>query len=95
VRAPVLIVANAARYLAQSASAAVLSALVVDAFADRETQRAATCLRQARSVTPQALATAVHDLERTLPRSCSRWVYGAGFEAAPDRLNGWLMRPPV
>lgn len=86
---PIMLVGNSVRYLAQSAHAAGLAAVGVDAFADDD--MCAACRRHyvAGDLGPQALAGAVPDggMDAGLP-----WTYTAGFEGAPHVLRTLLRR---
>lgn len=84
---PLLIVANSARYLAQSALIAGRSAVVVDAFADRDTRQAAMRWCRATAATPRSLVAAAREFDQAVSGSVSSWVYGAGLEAAPELLD--------
>ncbi len=80
----VLIVANSGRMLAQAAKNAGLKPLVIDLFADLDTQGYATDFRQVKSLAEQDLAPAVdHFIERY---AVSRAIYGSGFECYPESL---------
>jgi len=81
----VLIVANSARMLAQAAKNAGLKPLVIDLFADLDTQDYAEDFRQVTSLAEQDLAIAVdYFIERY---AVSRFIYGSGFECYPESLR--------
>ncbi|MDP1772485.1 MAG: ATP-grasp domain-containing protein [Methylobacter sp.] len=81
----VLIVANSARMLAQAAKNAGLKPLVIDLFADLDTQGYAEDFRQVKSLAEQDLAPVVdYFIERY---AVSHAIYGSGFECYPESLN--------
>jgi methenyltetrahydromethanopterin cyclohydrolase len=70
--------------LAQAAKNAGLKPLVIDLFADLDTQGYATDFRQVKSLAEQDLAPAVdHFIERY---AVSHAIYGSGFECYPESL---------
>ncbi len=80
----ILIVANSARMLAQAAKNAGLKPLVIDLFADLDTQGYATDFRQVKSLAEQDLAPVVdYFIERY---AVSHAIYGSGFECYPGSL---------
>lgn len=87
--ASLLLIGNTVRYLAQSARAAGLDVCAVDAFGDDDLQHPDTAVQRAAAVDPQALCAAV---PAAALDSGMRWVYGAGFEAAPQVLQALLRR---
>jgi methenyltetrahydromethanopterin cyclohydrolase len=80
----ILIVANSGRMLAQAAKNAGLKPLVIDLFADLDTQGYAGDYRQVKSLAEQDLAPAVdYFIERY---AVSHAIYGSGFECYPESL---------
>ena len=80
----ILIVANSARMLAQAAKNAGFKPLVIDLFADMDTQGYAEDCRQVKSLAEQDLAPAVdYFVERY---AVSKVIYGSGFEGYPESL---------
>lgn len=81
---PILVVANSARYLVQSALLSGHVVDAVDAFADLDTRLACRHWRKAVSCSPEGLDAALADLDidQSMP-----WVYGAGFETQPEILR--------
>ena len=80
----VLIVASSARMLAQAAKNAGLKPLVIDLFADLDTQGYAEDFRQVNSLAGQDLAPAVdYFVERY---AVTHVIYGSGFECYPESL---------
>jgi methenyltetrahydromethanopterin cyclohydrolase len=80
----VLIVAGSGRMLAQAAKHAGLKPLVVDLFADLDTQGYAEDFRQIKSLAEHDLAPAVdHFIERY---AVTHVIYGSGFECHPESL---------
>ncbi len=80
----VLIVAGSARMLAQAAKYAGFKVLVVDLFADRDTQGYAEDFRRIGSLAEQDLAPAVdYFVERY---AVAHVIYGSGFESYPESL---------
>jgi methenyltetrahydromethanopterin cyclohydrolase len=70
--------------LAQAATNAGLKSLVIDLFADLDTQGYASDFRQVKSLTEQDLAPAVdYFIERY---AVSQIIYGSGFECYPESL---------
>jgi len=81
----VLIVAGSGRMLAQAANNAGLKPLVIDLFADLDTQGYAEDFRQIASLAEQDLAPAVdYFIERY---GVTYVVYGSGFEGHPESLR--------
>ena len=82
---PLVIFARSGRALAQSAKRAHLSTVVVDAFADQDTRRAAHCKPVAWSDDgPQNVQNALRDCKQAVGL-----VYGSGLEAMPELLETW------
>lgn len=79
-----LIVGNSVRYLAQSASRCGYAATGVDLFADTDTR--AACRRVISAARQDAAGLADVCLAADLPTDTG-WIYGAGFEADPERLQ--------
>jgi methenyltetrahydromethanopterin cyclohydrolase len=80
----VLIVASSGRMLAQAAKNAGLKPLVIDLFADLDTQGYAEDFRQVKSLAEQDLAPAVdYFIERY---AVGHVIYGSGFECYPESL---------
>ncbi|MDO9422624.1 MAG: ATP-grasp domain-containing protein, partial [Methylobacter sp.] len=80
----ILIVAHSGRMLAQAAKNAGLRPLVIDLFADLDTQSYAEDFRQVKSLAEQDLAPAVdYFIERY---AVARVIYGSGFECFPQSL---------
>ena len=80
----ILIVASSGRMLAQAAKNAGLKPLVLDLFADLDTQGYAEGFRQVKSLAEQDLASAVdYFVERY---AVSHVIYGSGFECYPESL---------
>ncbi len=80
----ILIVANSARMLAQAAKRAGLKPLVIDLFADLDTQDYAEDFRQVSSLAEADLAIAVdYFIEHY---AVTRVIYGSGFEYYPESL---------
>lgn len=80
-----LIVANSARMLAQAANKAGLKPLVIDLFADLDTQSYAKAFRKIPSLAEEHLAPALDDLVDHY--GVSHVIYGSGFENNPDSLR--------
>ncbi|MDP1666888.1 MAG: ATP-grasp domain-containing protein [Methylobacter sp.] len=81
----ILIVAGSARMLAQSAKNTGLRPLVIDLFADLDTQAYAEDFRQVKSLAEQDLTPAVdYFIERY---AVTRVIYGSGFECFPESLH--------
>ncbi|MDO9046189.1 MAG: ATP-grasp domain-containing protein [Methylobacter sp.] len=79
-----LIVAGSGRMLAQAAKNAGLRPLVIDLFADLDTQGYAEDFRQVKSLAEQDLAPAVdYFVERY---AVTRVIYGSGFECYSESL---------
>ncbi len=80
----ILIVASSGRMLAQAATNAGLKPLVIDLFADLDTQGYALDFRQVKSLAEQDLAPAVdYFIERY---AVTHVIYGSGFECYPESL---------
>jgi len=80
-----LIVANSARMLAQAVSTAGLKPLVIDLFADLDTQGCAEAFRCVPSLAEKDLAPIIDEF---IKRYAVRYVvYGSGFEYCPDSLR--------
>ncbi len=79
-----LIVGNSVRYLAQSASRGGYAVTGVDLFADEDTQAACHTVVKAVRQDAEGLADACLDQDIT---ANTAWIYGAGFEAEPERLQ--------
>jgi len=80
----ILIVASSGRMLAQAAKNAGLKPLVIDLFADLDTQGYAEDFRQVKSLAEQDLAPAVdYFVERY---AVTHVIYGSGFECCPESL---------
>ena len=79
-----LIVGNSVRYLAQSASRGGYAVTGVDLFADEDTQAACHTVVKALRQDAEGLADACLDQDIT---ANTAWIYGAGFEAEPERLQ--------
>ncbi|MCF7964837.1 MAG: ATP-grasp domain-containing protein [Methylobacter tundripaludum] len=80
----ILIVAGSGRMLAQAAKNAGLKPLVIDLFADLDTQDCAEDFRQVKSLAEQDLAPAVDCfIERY---AVTHAIYGSGFECYPESL---------
>jgi uncharacterized protein len=85
---PLLIVANWARPLAQSAHRAGIRTVALDLFADAHTRRYA---RAAASIASRLDALRIDfakaaSVSRALAADCRALVYGAGFEAEPEQI---------
>ncbi|MFZ2407598.1 MAG: ATP-grasp domain-containing protein [Methylobacter sp.] len=80
----VLIVAGSGRMLAQAARNAGLKPLVVDLFADLDTQGYAEDFRRIKSLTEQDLAPAVDYFAERY--AVNHVIYGSGFECYPESL---------
>lgn len=81
----ILIVAGSGRMLAQAANNAGLKSLVIDLFADLDTQGYAEDFRQIASLAEQDLAPAVnYFIERY---AVAHVIYGSGFECHPESLR--------
>lgn len=70
--------------LAQAAKNAGLQPLVIDLFADLDTQTFAVDFQQINSLSPEHLAPAVDHFIQHYP--VTQLVYGSGFESYPDSL---------
>lgn len=82
--APLLIVGNSVRYLAQSAARHGYAVTGVDLFGDRDTRSACRALVSAANGTSGGLVDACLGLN--LPADTA-WLYGAGFEMEPERMQ--------
>jgi predicted ATP-grasp superfamily ATP-dependent carboligase len=81
----ILIIASSARMLAQAARAAGLKPLVIDRFADQDTQAGAEACRRVDSLSEADITAAVeYFIERY---GVAHVVYGSGFEYCPDSLG--------
>ena len=81
----VLIVAGSGRMLAQAAKNAGLKPLVIDLFADLDTQYYAEAFKQVPSLAEQDLSAAVdYFIERY---AVGHIIYGSGFEYYPESLR--------
>ena len=79
-----LIVANSGRMLAEAAKKANFIPLVIDVFADLDTQEYATAYRQVKSLSLADLVPAVgFFIERY---AVTKVIYGSGFECYPESL---------
>jgi len=81
----VLIVAGSGRMLAQAAKNAGLKPLVIDLFADLDTQNYAEDFHRISSLAEQDLAPAVDDFVKRY--AVSHVIYGSGFECHPESLR--------
>ncbi len=81
----ILIIANSGRMLAQAAKNVGLKPLVIDLFADMDTQTYATQLLQVNSLAEPDLAPAVDYFVGRY--GVTHAVYGSGFENYPESLN--------
>jgi methenyltetrahydromethanopterin cyclohydrolase len=80
----ILIIAGSGRMLAQAVKNAGLKPLVIDLFADLDTQRYAIAFRQIPSLTEKHLAPAVDYFINRY--AVSHVIYGSGFEYYPESL---------
>jgi len=80
----VLVVASSARLLAQTASVAGFKPLVIDLFADLDTQQYAEDFKQITSLDVLHLKPAVDDFIKSY--QVDKVVYGSGFEHHPESL---------
>ncbi|WAK03960.1 ATP-grasp domain-containing protein [Methylobacter sp. YRD-M1] len=81
----ILIIASSARMLTQAAKAAGLKPLVIDRFADQDTQAGAEAYRRVDSLSSTDITAAVeYFIERY---GVAHAVYGSGFECCPDSLG--------
>ncbi len=81
----VLIAASSGRMLAQAAKNAGLKPLVIDLFADLDTQSYAEDFRRIKSLAGQDMAPAVdYFIQRY---AVTRVIYGSGFEYYPESLR--------
>ncbi|MDD5411696.1 MAG: ATP-grasp domain-containing protein [Methylobacter sp.] len=81
----ILIVASSGRMLAQAAKDTGLKPLVIDLFADLDTQGYAEDFRQIKSLAEQDLAPAVDDFVERY--AVAHVIYGSGFEYYPESLS--------
>jgi len=81
----ILIIASSGRMLAQAAKNAGLKALVIDLFADLDTQEYAIDFYRILSLSEQHLASAVDYFVNRY--AVSHIIYGSGFEYYPESLN--------
>lgn len=81
----ILIVASSGRMLAQAAKNAGLKPLVIDLFADLDTQSYAEDFRQIKSLAEPDLAPAVDYFVQRY--AVARVIYGSGFEYYPESLR--------
>jgi methenyltetrahydromethanopterin cyclohydrolase len=81
----ILIVASSGRMLAQAAKNAGLKPLVIDLFADLDTQSYAEDFRKIKSLAEQDLAPAVDYFVECY--AVARVIYGSGFECYPESLR--------
>jgi methenyltetrahydromethanopterin cyclohydrolase len=80
----VLIIASSGRMLAQAAKKSGLMPLVIDLFADLDTQDYAADLRQVKSLSEPDISHAVdYFIERY---AVNHVIYGSGFESYPESL---------
>jgi methenyltetrahydromethanopterin cyclohydrolase len=80
----ILIIASSARMLAQAAKNAGLQPLVIDLFADLDTQAYAIDFKQINTFTVESLAPALnYFIQRYSVNKC---IYGSGFEQHPESL---------
>ncbi|MDO9103492.1 MAG: ATP-grasp domain-containing protein [Methylovulum sp.] len=80
----ILIIASSARMLAQAASIAGLKPLVIDLFADLDTQRYAEACQQVSSLAIAQLAVAIDFFVKRY--AVVHVIYGSGFEYYPESL---------
>lgn len=87
----ILLIGNSVRYLAQSGQRHGYAVHAADAFGDVDMRQASMCQRRAQRATPDALLDATKGLKHIgdMP-----WIYGAGFEAAPDTLLAFSRQRP-
>jgi len=81
----ILIVASSARMLAQAAKDAGLKPLVIDLFADLDTQGYAEDFRRIKSLAEQDLTPAVDDFVERY--AVTHVIYGSGFEYYLESLR--------
>ena len=81
----VLIIASSARMLAQAAKKSGVKSLVIDVFADGDTQQYAQSYRQVASLSEQDITPAVEYF--IIHYGVTSVVYGSGFEYYPDSLS--------
>ena len=81
----ILIVASSGRMLAQAAKNTGLKPLVIDLFADLDTQSYAEDFRRIKSLAEQDLAPAVDDFVERY--AVTDVIYGSGFEYYPESLR--------
>lgn len=81
----ILIIASSARMLTQAVKAAGLKPLVIDRFADQDTQAGAEAWRRVDSLSRADITAAVeYFIERY---GVAHAIYGSGFEYCPDSLG--------
>ncbi|MDP3876415.1 MAG: ATP-grasp domain-containing protein [Methylobacter sp.] len=81
----ILIIANSGRMLAQAAKNIGLKPLVIDLFADVDTQNVAEDFRRISSLAESDLAPAVDDFVARY--AVKQVIYGSGFEYYPESLR--------
>ncbi|MFZ2312790.1 MAG: ATP-grasp domain-containing protein [Methylobacter sp.] len=81
----ILIVASSGRMLAQAAKNTGLKPLVIDLFADLDTQSYAKDFRRIKSLAEQDLAPAVDEFVERY--AVAHVIYGSGFEYFPESLG--------
>ena len=81
----ILIVASSGRMLAQAAKNAGLKPLVIDLFADLDTQHYAEAFKRVPSLAEKQLKPAVDYFIEHYP--VAHFIYGSGFEYYPESLN--------
>lgn len=80
-----LVIAGSARMLAQAAVQANFKPLVIDLYADADTQHYAAAFRKVPSLAQRHLAVAVEFFIKHYP--VEQAIYGSGFEYHPDSLH--------
>ncbi|MGJ0489369.1 ATP-grasp domain-containing protein [Methylobacter sp.] len=86
----ILIIASSARMLVQAARTAGLKPLVIDRFADQDTQAGAEAYRRVESLAETDIKAAVDYLIECY--GVAHVVYGSGFECYPDSLRYLVSR---
>ena len=81
----ILIIAGSGRMLAQAASAAGLKPLVIDLYADLDTQNYAQDFKKIPSLAVEHLAPSVDYFIKRY--AVSAVIYGSGFEYYPESLH--------
>lgn len=81
---PLLIIANSARMLAQSAQALGLKLVVIDCFNDLDTQQAALAVKQVACLSISQLQATIGELQQHY--NLTAILYGSGFEQYPESL---------